>query len=347
MPRHLCRAVAVAAAIAAVCLMPTEPARAQMRDQIRITGSSTVFPFSAAVAEDFVRRTGARTPVVESSGTGGGFKRFCSGVGANTPDLVGASRPITASERADCERNGVSAVAMPIGYDGIVLASARAEPPGVTAAQLWRALARRVPVDGAWVANPHRAWQDVDPALPATPIKVFGPGPTSGTRDELLELVMAPGCASVPELEALSADDRIRACRQIRDDGAYVDAGEDDNLIVQKVANDADAFGLLGYNYLSRNANLLDAAAVEGVLPTDETIFDASYPLSRPLYLYVKQEHVGRVQGLAEFVSAYAAERNVGPDGRLADKGLIALPASDREAARAVAAGLHGARPHS
>ncbi|HSK40801.1 MAG TPA: substrate-binding domain-containing protein [Arenibaculum sp.] len=347
MQRHLCRAVAVAAAITAACLIPAEPARAQMRDQIRITGSSTVFPFTAAVAEDFVRRTGARTPVVESSGTGGGFKQFCSGVGATTPDLVGASRPITASERADCERNGVSAVAMRIGYDGIVLASARAEPPGVTAAQLWRALARRVPVDGAWVANPNRTWQDVDPDLPDTPIRVFGPGPTSGTRDELLELVMDPGCASMPEPKALSAEARARACRQIRDDGAYVDAGEDDNLIVQKVINDTDAFGLLGYNYLSRNANLLDAAAIEGVLPTDDTIFDGSYSLSRPLYVYVKQEHVGRVRDLAGFVSAYAAERNIGPDGRLADKGLIALPPEGRKAARAVATGLRGGAPRS
>lgn len=327
---------------AAATALVAVAAQAQARDQIRIVGSSTVFPFSTAVAEQFGQKSGHKTPVVESTGTGGGLKLFCAGVGEDTPDIANASRQIKKSELEACAKAGVTEVSeVKIGFDGIVLANSKQHPAfSLSEKEIWLALAKQVPVDGKLVANPYTKWDQIDPALPAEKIEVLGPPPTSGTRDAFVELVMDRACEEVAEVKALDADAKKAACQTIREDGAYIDAGENDNLIVQKLEANPTALGIFGFSFLDQNVDRLQGSTIQGVEPTFENIADAKYPVARSLYFYVKNGHVGAIPGIKEFIAEFTSEAAIGDEGYLADKGLIPMPADEREEARAEAARL-------
>ena len=309
---------------------------ANARDQIQIVGSSTVFPYTQAVAEEFSNQTGFASPVVESTGTGGGMKVFCGGIGEGHPDITGASRAMKASEYELCAANGVTEVTeVLLGYDGIAVAqSLGGAELGVTKAQLFQALAAEVPVDGTVVANPYQRWNEIDPALPDEPIRVFGPPPTSGTRDAFVELVMEEGCAGFDAIAALDEDRQEAVCQRMRQDGPFIEAGENDNLIVQRLQADADALGIFGYSFLYENEDTLRAIPVEGVVPNEETIASGDYGISRPLFIYVKNAHRGVIQGLEEFVQEYVSENAFGTDGYLTERGLIPLDDERREQVR-------------
>lgn len=309
------------------------------RDRIKVVGSSTVYPFTTLVAEQFVASDpDAPPPVIEATGTGAGMRLFCGGLGAGHPDLADASRRMTSGEYRLCRRNGVGAIIeAPIGIDGVVLAEARIGPRfALTRAQLYRALAARP----GGRPNTAARWSDIDPALPAVPISIYGPPATSGTRDALVELVMVPGCeAAYPAVKNLArADPAAHAalCGRIREDGAFVDAGENDNFIVQKLAANPTALGVFGYSYLEENADTVVGVPVDGVAPSYAAIAAGRYPGSRPLYLYAKKNHLGAVPGLRRFLSLYALSWS--PDGPLARRGLIASPAPVRAAASAALA---------
>jgi len=314
------------AALAAVAVAGT----AEARDQIRVVGSSTVYPFTTVVAEQFGRTTGFKTPVIESTGTGGGFKLFCAGVGVAHADVTNASRAIKKSEWEDCQKNGVTDITeVKIGYDGIVVANSKAAPQAtLTREQIFLALAKDVVVDGKLVANPHQKWSDIDKSLPDVKIEVLGPPPTSGTRDAFVELVMDEGCKAVAG--AKEAGLTGRACGTIREDGAFVEAGENDILIVRKIEANRDAFGIFGFSFLDQNADKIQGALVEGVEPTFDNIADGSYSVSRPLFFYVKKAHVGTIPGMKEFIAEFTSEKAWGTDGYLTDKGLIPLPDAER-----------------
>jgi phosphate transport system substrate-binding protein len=310
---------------------------AAARDQIQIVGSSTVFPFTTAVAEKLGQGGQFKTPVVESTGTGGGMKLFCSGVGENTPDFTNASRAIKDKELADCKANGATPVEIKVGFDGIVLANSKAGATvDLTKEQIFKALAKNVAVDGKVVPNPYVKWSDIDASLPATKIEVLGPPPTSGTRDAFVELVMIEACQD----EVKAANEK--ACPEIREDGAYVEAGENDNLIVQKLEANTSAFGIFGFSFLDQNADKLQGHKVDGVEPTFENIASGDYKVSRSLFIYAKKEHVGVIPGMAEFIAEYTSEGAWGPDGYLADKGLIPLPDAERATVAESAKALKG-----
>ena len=336
------KTMAVAAvAVASIAVTGT----AQARDFIRVVGSSTVYPFTSAVAEQFGKSGKFKTPVVESTGTGGGFKLFCAGVGPDHPDVTNASRAIKASEIETCGKNGVAdIVELKVGYDGIVLASSkRATHIDVTRRILFLALAKDVPVDGKIVENPYTTWKQIDPKLPDVKIEVLGPPPTSGTRDAFLELVMEHGAESFPELKELKKTDEKafkKIFSSIREDGGYVEAGENDNLIVQKLDANPNAFGIFGYSFLEQNTDKLQGAKVDAVAPTFEAIAAGQYPVSRPLFIYVKKAHVGQIPGIKEFLAEYSAEKAWGKTGYLADKGLIPLADGERKEWAAKAAAL-------
>ncbi len=322
-------ALVLAAAVAAT------PAIA--RDQIQIVGSSTVFPFSTSVAERFGQNTSFGTPIVESTGTGGGMKLFCSGVGEQTPDFTNASRRIKDTELADCQANGVTPVEIKVGFDGIVLGSAKGGIMlDLTDADIYGALAKNVVVDGKVVANPATNWSDVNPDLPAIKIEVLGPPPTSGTRDAFVELVMEKACPEAVE----AMEEKGKACTALREDGAFVEAGENDNLIVQKLEANPNAVGIFGYSFLDQNSAKLNGAKIDGVDPTFDAIASGDYPISRSLYVYAKKEHVGVIPGIEEFIAEFTDENTWGPDGYLADKGLIPLPDADRDTVAADAQAL-------
>ncbi len=314
---------------------------ASARDQIRVVGSSTVYPFTTAVAEQFSKAGSFKAPVVESTGTGGGFKLFCAGVGESHPDVSNASRAIKKGEYEDCQKNGVTdIVEIKIGYDGIVVANAKGAPElKLTTAMLFNALAKEIPgKDGKLAANPNKTWKDVDASLPAEKIEVLGPPPTSGTRDAFLELVMEKGAESYDSLKEMKKADAEKktkdfekAWKSIREDGAWVDAGENDNLIVQKLEANPKAAGIFGYSFLEENTAKIKGANIAGVEPTFETISSGKYPVSRPLFIYVKKQHVGVIPGLKEFVAEYVSDKAIGEEGYLANKGLIPLPASEKE----------------
>lgn len=311
------------------------------RDQIRIVGSSTVFPFSTAVAEQFGRSTDFATPVVESTGTGGGMKLFCAGVGVDHPDITNASRRIKEGEFKNCTDKGVSITEIKIGYDGIVLANSINGPEiKLTRKQIFQALAKMVPVDGKLVENPYRKWSDIDPALPDEKIEVLGPPPTSGTRDAFVELAMEGGATEFELIAAMKKEDsgKFKAVAHgIREDGAFVEAGENDNLIVQKLQANPNAVGVFGFSFLDQNYDKVKGAQVDGVAPEFEKIASGEYAISRSLYFYVKRPHVGTVPGIAEFVAEFTSERAWGDDGYLTDKGLIPLPQEEREAVKKTA----------
>ena len=334
-------AIAAAAALALTASVALTDA-AEARDQIRIVGSSTVFPFATVVAEEFGKTTDNKTPVVESTGSGGGLKLFCAGVGVNHPDITNASRRIKLSEVDRCAENGVTDITeVKFGFDGIVLANSKAiEPFSITLQQLFLALAKDVPSDGGMVANPNQTWADVDASLPAVKIEVLGPPPTSGTRDAFVELAMEGGCMTFPDIEALKKQDKMAykiLCHSIREDGAFVEAGENDNLIVQKLKANPGALGIFGYSFLDQNRDKVQGSTINGIAPDFDTIADGSYPVSRSMYFYVKKAHVGVIPGIEEYIATFTDEDAWGPYGYLADKGLIPLPDADREAMRAQA----------
>ncbi len=310
------------------------------RDSITIVGSSTVYPFTTTVAEQFGRGGQFKTPKVESTGTGGGIKLFCNGVGPQYPDIVNASRRMNANELATCQKNGVKEVVeVMVGYDGLVIAQSKAGADlSLTRRDVYLALAKNVP-DPAnpnnLIANPYVTWKDVNKNLPAVRIEALGPPPTSGTRDSFVELYMQAGCRTFAWLNDLRGQDEARfkrACDTVREDGGYVEAGENDNLIVQKLVANKNAVGIFGFSFLEENFDKLKGAKVDGVSPTFETIADSRFPASRSLFIYVKKQHVGVIPGINEFIAEYTSDKALGEDGYLADKGLI--PPSKPEAAK-------------
>ncbi len=312
---------------------------AEARDQIRIVGSSTVFPFSTAVAEQFGKSSSFKTPVVEATGTGGGMKLFCSGVGEDHPDMTNASRRIKKSEFEKCTNNGIDITEVKIGFDGIVIANAKnGADMSLSLEQIFLALAKEVPVNGKLVANPNKLWSDIDPSLPQQKIEVLGPPPTSGTRDAFVEIAMEGGCKTLAGAKALGLTKK--ACHVVREDGAFIEAGENDNLIVQKLEANPAAYGIFGFSFLDQNADKLKGATVNGTKPEFEEIAAGNYPVSRSLFFYVKQQHVGVIPGIQEFVTEFTSENAWGLDGYLIDKGLIPLPDADRAAMAKQAQGL-------
>lgn len=309
---------------------------AEARDQIRIVGSSTVFPFSTTVAERFGKTTDFKTPVVESTGSGGGLKLFCSGAGVDTPDITNASRRIKSSEVALCAKNGVKEIIeVKVGYDGIVIANTRkAKQFDLSRKEIFLALAKDIMVYGKIVPNPNKTWKEVNAALPAIRIEVMGPPPTSGTRDAFVELAMEKGCSDIPEIKAMKKTDKngFKAlCHTMREDGAFIEAGENDNLIVQKLNANPDAFGIFGYSFLDQNSDTVQGSKIGGMDPTFENIADGKYPVSRPLFFYVKKAHIGTVPGIQEFMTEFTAESTWGEEGYLTDKGLIPLGDAERK----------------
>ena len=320
--------------------------RSTAGSQVKIVGSSTVYPFTTAVAELFQRANAGSSVIVESTGTGAGIKLFCAGVGKQYPDMVDASRKMKASEYADCAKAGAKQVIeVPIGIDGLTLIE-RKDGPGfdLTTADIYKALA----ANPFGKPNTAKTWQDVNPALPAIAIRVLGPPPTSGTRDSLADLILTKGCESDPAMKDLKKTDEAKQkdiCTKIREDGAYVEAGENDNLLVQKVSADPGTLGVLGYSFLEENADKVKPVKLAGIAPTEETIANLSYPGSRTLYVYVKGEHMAVKPSMKAFIDAYA--KAWGKGGMLEKRGLVPFGAAEADAATAQAAALKPLDPAS
>jgi phosphate transport system substrate-binding protein len=314
-------------------------AQAAGRDYISIVGSSTVYPFSTVVAEQFGKSTNFKTPKIESTGTGGGFKLFCAGVGVENPDISNASRAIKKSEFDTCQANGVKdIVEVKIGYDGIVLAnSKKSAPMKVSRKDIFLALAKNVPdpQGGDKLApNPYKTWKDVNPALPAVKIEVLGPPPTSGTRDAFVELAMEAGAKTfgfIHDMEKTDSNMFKAATQTVREDGAYIEAGENDNLIVQKLEANPNAFGIFGFSFLDQNADMIQGSVIEGEAPNFENIAAGKYPVSRPLFFYVKKAHVDVIPGIREYIAEFTSDKAWGDEGYLADKGMIPMARQERE----------------
>jgi phosphate transport system substrate-binding protein len=309
--------------------------QAEARDQIKIVGSSTVFPYTQAVAEEYSKKTGKKPPVVESTGTGGGMKIFCQGIGAENADITGASRAMKTSEFDLCKKNGVTDVTeILVGFDGLSIAnSKKGKTMNLTLPQIYLALAAEIPVDGKLVKNPHKKWSDVDKSLPDIPILAYGPPPTSGTRDAFVELAMHEGCEQLAFFKEQKKKGDKKAysklvkdkCTPMRQDGPFVEAGENDNLIVQRLDADPKAVGIFGYSFLYENLDKLQAVKINGVAPSFDTIGDKSYPISRPLFFYIKNAHRKVIPGLDEFVAEYTSDEAMGADGYLHERGLVVL----------------------
>lgn len=308
------------------------------REHIEIVGSSTVYPFATVVAEKFGKTSKFKTPKIESTGSGGGLKLFCEGVGVQYPDVANSSRRIKASEVELCEKNGVKEVVeMKIGYDGIVLARAKGEDHlAFELKDIWLALAKDVvdPKDETKIVpNPYKTWKEVNSSLPDLKIEVLGPPPTSGTRDAFVELAMEGGCDTFPTVKALKESDKEKhqsVCHSIREDGVFVESGENDNLIVQKLVKNPSAFGIFGFSFLDQNAEKVQASSIGGVEPTFESIADGKYSVARPLYFYVKKAHIAVVPGIKEYLAEFSSEKAWGMEGYLADKGMIPMPDAER-----------------
>ena len=331
------RKILVLASAATICFSTF--ANAASRDYISIVGSSTVYPFATVVAETFGKTTSFKTPKIESTGSGGGMKLFCAGVGVEHPDITNASRRIKKSEFDKCQKNGVKGIIeVKVGYDGIVIAnSKKAGQMELSRKDIFLALAKDVPnPDGSetLVANPYKTWKDVNPALPAVKIEVLGPPPTSGTRDAFAELAMEGGCKKIGWIKAMKKQDKKKyksVCHTVREDGAYIEAGENDNLIVQKLEANPDALGVFGFSFLDQNTDKVQGSLVDGVAPEFEAIASGQYPVSRPLYFYVKKAHIGKVPGITEFLAEWNKEGTWGDEGYLTDKGLIPMPKAERD----------------
>mgnify|MGYP001818345232 FL=1 len=331
------RRILVLASAATLCFSTMTSAAS--RDYISIVGSSTVYPFATVVAESFGKTTSFKTPTIESTGSGGGMKLFCSGVGVEHPDITNASRRIKKSEFDKCQKNGVKGIIeVKVGYDGIAIAnSKKAGQMELSRKDIFLALAKDVPnPDGSetLVANPYKTWKDVNPALPAIKIEVLGPPPTSGTRDAFAELAMEGGCKKIGWIKAMKKQDKKKyksICHTVREDGAYIEAGENDNLIVQKLEANPDALGVFGFSFLDQNTDKVQGSLVDGVAPEFEAIASGEYPVSRPLYFYVKKAHIGKVPGITEFLAEWNKEGTWGDEGYLTDKGLIPMPKAERD----------------
>ena len=316
---------------------------AQGRDQISVVGSSTVYPFTTTVAENFGRQGKFKTPKVESTGTGGGIKLFCNGVGPQHPDVANASRRMKAGEFVTCSQNGVKdIVEIKIGFDGLTVSGSKlGKINQLTRKDVYLALAKQIPNPSnptELIANPNKTWKDVNPSLPAINIEVLGPPPTSGTRDSFAELFMEAGCQQFAWIKSLKDVDEKRykrVCHTVREDGAYIEAGENDNLIAQKITTNPNALGIFGYSFLEENADKLKGLKIDGIAPTFETIASTKYPTSRPLFVYVKKAHIGVIPGLKEFMAEYVSDRAIGEEGYLTDRGLVALEKSSLTKVRA------------
>jgi phosphate transport system substrate-binding protein len=312
---------------------------AASRDYISIVGSSTVYPFATVVAENFGKTSGFKTPTIESTGSGGGYKLFGAGVGVEYPDITNASRRIKKSEFENAAANGVTEIVeVKVGYDGIVIANSKKAPLfKLSRKDIFLALAKDVPsgnVTGKTVPNPNKTWKDVNPALPDLKIEVLGPPPTSGTRDAFVELAMEGGAKKFSWIADMKKKDKKAykaLCHTIREDGAYIEAGENDNLIVQKLDANKDALGIFGFSFLDQNTDKLQGALIDGISPEFDAIADGSYPVSRPLFFYVKKAHVGSIPGIKEYLAEFTSEKAWGDDGYLTDKGLIPMPEAERK----------------
>jgi phosphate transport system substrate-binding protein len=319
---------------------------ASARDQIRIVGSSTVYPFTTAVAEQFGKSGAGKTPVVESTGTGGGMKLFCAGVGENHPDATNASRRMKKNEFEQCQKNGVKdIVEINVGFDGLTVAqSKQGTPIKLTLAQLLLAVAKEVPGPGGkLIPNPNKNWSDVDKSLPNVKIEILGPPPTSGTRDSFHELLLEKGAEQIPALAALKKSDSKafdKVWKTLREDGAYIEAGENDNVIVAKLEANKNAFGVFGYSFLEENTAKLRGVPLNGVTPEFDEITSGKYPGARRMYVYIKKQHIGLVPGIDKFAAEYVSTKALGEDGYLAKKGLVTLPKNELEQVRKSTLGL-------
>ena len=303
------------------------------RQQVKVVGSSTVYPFTTAVAEQFQKENPNVSIVVESTGTGAGMKLFCAGIGANFPDIENASRQIKKSEYESCAANGAkNVIEVPVGIDGLTFIEGKdGELTNLTQADIYKALAANPFGKGP---NKAQTWRDVNPALPAVKIRVLGPPPTSGTRDSLTDLYLEKGCNTDPAMKALKKSDEKKhkdICTKVREDGAYVEAGENDNLLVQKVSGEPGTLGVLGFSYLEENADKVKPVQIAGVSPSEATIADLSYPGARKLYIYLKGEHLAAKPALKDFVAAYAKQWGTG--GPLEKRGLVPFGGQDAQAA--------------
>ena len=324
----------IAALVAVFAMMSVAEAR-----ELRIVGSSTVYPFTTIVGESFAAE-GNTAPVIESTGTGGGMKLFCAGVGESHPDFTNASRAIKSSEVEKCKANGITPLEMKVGYDGIVFANSKEGASfEVTPLELYLALAKDIPqADGTLKENTYTNWNEINPNFPNQKIEVLGPPPSSGTRDAWVELVMEKGCKTFDWVKAMKKQDKKKykgICHGIREDGAFVEAGENDNLIIQKLANNPNAFGIFGYSFLDQNTDVIKGTVIGGVAPTFESIADGSYPASRGIYVYAKKEHMNKIEGMREFMELYLSDDVAGADGSLGDAGLIPLPQNELDTVRA------------
>lgn len=361
------------AGVFALCAFSTSvtTVHAANRDSVTVVGSSTVYPFATVVAERFGRSTQFKAPKIESTGSGGGLKLFCKGLGSNTPDITNASRRIKQSEYDDCQENGVTEIVeVLVGFDGIAIANSKESPQfNLTLKELYLALAKDVPgPDGKLIPNPNRTWKDVNPALPSTKIEVLGPPPTSGTRDAFAELALGGGAKAIPALKTLRglAADDVQGIKtlmsqlglqeglynalmekkgkapkgkdvfktvaySVREDGAYIEAGENDNLIVQKLEANPNALGIFGFSFLDENGDKVQGSRIDGVAPDFDSIATGDYPVSRPLYFYIKGAHVGKIPGIREFAVEFTSDNAMGEDGYLTERGLIPLSEEELE----------------
>ena len=312
---------------------------AQARDQINIVGSSTVYPFAIVVAEKFGKTTDFKTPKIESTGSGGGLKLFCAGVGAQHPDFTNSSRAIKKNEIKRCRENNVGEITeVKVGYDGIVMANSKdASPFSITTMDIYLALAAEVPnPDGSetFIKNPHVTWHDVNSKLPKTKIEVLGPPPTSGTRDAFAELALEKGgCEKIKWLKTLKKKDKKTykaKCHTVREDGPFIEAGENDNLMVQKLVSNPNTLAIFGFSFLDQNADKIQGAIIDNIFPEFENISSGDYPISRPLFFYAKNAHLKIIPGMKEYVDMFLSDAASGEEGYLLDKGLIPMPDYER-----------------
>ncbi len=336
--RNVSLAIAALTTSVATTLLSGNALAQSTRDQISIVGSSTVYPFATVVAERFGQTTKFKTPKIESTGSGGGMKLFCNGVGVEHPDITNSSRRIKKGEYDNCQANGVTdIIEVLIGFDGITLAnSVESDQIELTTKDIFLALAKEVPNpngEEGLIDNPYEKWSDVNPELPELDIEVIGPPPTSGTRDAFVELAMEGGCKKIESIAALADTDKDtfkEVCHTIREDGVFIEAGENDNLIVQKLEANPDALGIFGFSFLEQNSDLVQPSYIDGFEPTFESISDGSYPVSRPLYFYAKKAHIGVIPGIEEYLLEFSSEGAWGEEGYLADKGMIPLDEETR-----------------
>jgi phosphate transport system substrate-binding protein len=298
------------------------PVLAREANQISVVGSSTVFPFATIASEKWSKSTGHKAPIIESTGSGGGLKLFCAGIGIQHPDITNASRAIKKSEKELCAKNGITPIEYLIGYDGITFSNSNEAPQyKLTKEHIFLAVAKDIPSNGKWVENGYIYWSNIDPNLPKVKINVIAPPPSSGTRDAFVELVMHSVCKKIYKMPKKGEDGYKARCSSLREDGLVVEAGENDNLIVAKLTNDQSRFGIFGFSFLDQNRDRVQGSIIDNVSPSFDTIADGSYGVSRPLFFYVKKEHIGvipNLQSYADYFMSLATD-----DGPLADAGLI------------------------